>query len=137
MADKKTGVGLRGQVAGVSAICTVSAGHSGLTYYGYEVGDLVEHCEFEEVAYLLFNGELPTRVQLDAYKAKLNSLRNLPDVLKEVLERIPASAHPMDVMRTGTSVLGNLETEQDFSEQLNTADRLLATLPGLASTTDC
>jgi len=131
LADKKTGAGLRGQVAGVSAICTVSAGHSGLNYYGYEVGDLAEHCEFEEVAYLLFNGELPTRVQLDAYKAKLNSLRNLPDVLKEVLERIPASAHPMDVMRTGTSVLGNLETEQDFSEQLNTADRLLATLPGM------
>ena len=131
MADKKTGVGLRGQVAGVSAICTVSAGHSGLTYYGYEVGDLVEHCEFEEVAYLLFNGELPTRVQLDAYKANLNSLRNIPDVLKEVLERIPASAHPMDVMRTGTSVLGNLETEQDFSKQKKMADRLLATLPGM------
>ena len=132
MADKKPGgAGLRGQVAGRSAICTVAMGHSGLTYYGYEVGDLAEHCEFEEVAYLLFNGELPTQAQLDDYKARLKGLRGLPDALKEVLERIPASAHPMDVMRTGTSFLGNIETEQDFSAQQAAADRLVAALPSI------
>ena len=132
MAEKKAGgAGLRGQVAGKSAICTVAMGHSGLTYYGYEVDDLAKHCEFEEVAYLLFNGELPTQRQLDEYKARLKSLRDLPQSLKEVLERIPASAHPMDVMRTGVSFLGNLETEEDFAEQQDKADRLVATLPGM------
>ncbi len=132
MADKKAGgAGLRGQVAGKSAICTVAMGHSGLTYFGYEVDDLAENCEFEEVAYLLFNGELPTQSQLDAYKDKLGSLRGLPEPLKEVLERIPATAHPMDVMRTGVSFLGNLETETDFSQQKDKADRLVATLPGM------
>ncbi len=129
---KLEGAGLRGQVAGKSAICTVAAlGHEGLTYYGYDVEDLAEHCEFEEVAYLLFHGELPDVAELTAYKAKLASLRELPDVLKEVLERIPASAHPMDVMRTGVSMLGNLETETDFSQQQDLADRLIATLPGI------
>ncbi len=132
MADKKSaGAGLRGQVAGQSAICTVAMGHSGLTYFGYEVDDLARNCVFEEVAYLLFNGELPNASQLADYKAKLNGLRGLPDALKEVLERIPASAHPMDVMRTGVSFLGNLETEQDFSQQRDAADRLIATLPGM------
>lgn len=132
MVDKKpSGAGLRGQVAGKTAICTVAMGHSGLTYYGYEVDDLANHCEFEEVAYLLFNGELPNQSELDTYKTKLRSLRDLPKALKEVLERIPASAHPMDVMRTGVSFLGNLETEKDFSEQQDAADRLVATLPGI------
>jgi len=132
MADKKTGgAGLRGQIAGRSAICTVAIGHSGLTYFGYEISDLAEHCEFEEVAYLLFNGELPTRAQLAEYKARLKSLRALPEPLREVLERIPASAHPMDVMRTGVSFLGNLETEQDFARQQAAADRLIAVLPGI------
>lgn len=132
MAEKKAGgAGLRGQIAGTSAICTVAMGHSGLTYFGYAVDDLAENCEFEEVAYLLFNGELPTQTQLDQYKARLKSLRDLPDTLKEVLERIPATAHPMDVMRTGVSFLGNLETETDFSQQKEAADRLVATLPGM------
>lgn len=132
MADKKSGgAGLHGQIAGKSAICTVAMGHSGLTYYGYEVGDLAENCEFEEVAYLLFNGDLPNRPQLATYKKKLAGLRELPDTLKEVLERIPATAHPMDVMRTGVSFLGNLETENDFSEQKDAADRLIAILPGI------
>ncbi len=132
MVDKKAGgAGLRGQIAGKSAICTVAMGHSGLTYFGYEVDDLADNCEFEEVAYLLFNGELPTQSELDAYKTKLASLRDLPQALKEVLERIPASAHPMDVMRTGVSFLGNLETETDFSQQKDKADRLIATLPGM------
>ncbi len=132
MADKKPGgAGLRGQVAGNSAICTVAMGHSGLTYYGYEVDDLAENCEFEEVAYLLFNGDLPNRSNLANYKKKLAGLRELPDTLKEVLERIPATAHPMDVMRTGVSYLGNLEIENDFSEQKDAADRLIAILPSI------
>ena len=76
-------------------------GHSGLTYFGYEVDDLAEHCEFEEVAYLLFNGELPNAQQLALYKRQLAGLRELPDALKLVLEQIPKEAHPMDVMRTG------------------------------------
>lgn len=132
MTDKKQGgAGLRGQVAGRSAICTVAMGHSGLTYYGYEVDDLARNCEFEEVAYLLFNGELPTAAELSAYKAKLAGLRDLPSALKEVLERVPASAHPMDVMRSGVSILGNLETENDFSQQEEAANRLLAALPAI------
>ena len=131
MAEKKGGAGLRGQIAGKSAICTVAMGHSGLTYYGYEVDDLADNCTFEEVAYLLFNGELPNQAQLTAYQQKLAGLRDLPQPLKEVLERIPASAHPMDVMRTGVSFLGNLETETDFNGQNDAADRLIATLPGI------
>ena len=132
MADKKLGgAGLRGQVAGKSAICTVAHGHSGLTYYGYEVDDLAENCDFEEVAYLLFNGELPTGTQLAQYKARLKSMMDLPNELKTVLEHIPKEAHPMDVLRTGVSMLGNLETEADFSEQQDKADRLIATLPGI------
>ncbi len=133
MVDKKPGgAGLRGQVAGKSAICTVAMGHSGLTYFGYEVDDLADNCTFEEVAYLLFNGELPTSSELSAYKTRLENLRDLPQALREVLERIPASAHPMDVMRTGVSMLGNLETEQsDFGDQRDIADRLIATLPGM------
>lgn len=133
MAEKKPGgAGLRGQVAGKSAICTVAMGHSGLTYYGYEVDDLADNCTFEEVAYLLFNGELPNTKELAAYKTRLDGMRELPQALREVLERIPASAHPMDVMRTGVSMIGNLETEQtDFSDQREVADRLIATLPGM------
>ena len=132
MVDKKAGgAGLRGQIAGKSAICTVAMGHSGLTYYGYEVDDLADNCDFEEVAYLLFNGELPNNAQLAAYREALAALRALPQPLKEVLERIPADAHPMDVMRTGVSFLGNLETELDFSGQQAAADRLIATLPGI------
>lgn len=133
MVQKKLeGAGLRGQVAGKTAICTVAAlGHHGLTYYGYEVEDLAEHCEFEEVAYLLLNGELPSRTQLDHYKTKLASQRDLPQALKEVLERIPASAHPMDVLRTGVSMLGNLETEESFNKQHDHADRVLAALPSI------
>jgi 2-methylcitrate synthase len=129
--NQAAAAGLRGQVAGKSGICTVAMGHSGLTYYGYEVGDLAEHCQFEEVAYLLLNGELPNPSQLDAYKAELKSLRELPQALKEVLERIPASAHPMDVMRSGVSFLGNLETESGFGKQREEANRLIATLPGM------
>ncbi|MEY1661999.1 bifunctional 2-methylcitrate synthase/citrate synthase [Isoalcanivorax beigongshangi] len=133
MAEGKqlTGAGLRGQVAGKTALSTVGKSGSGLTYRGYDVQDLAENCQFEEVAHLILKGALPTQAELDAYKAKLKSLRGLPQPLKEVLERIPASAHPMDVMRTGCSMLGNLETEQDFSEQEDAADRLLAAFPSI------
>ncbi|WP_284879930.1 bifunctional 2-methylcitrate synthase/citrate synthase [Acinetobacter variabilis] len=133
MAEGKvlTGAGLRGQVAGKTALSTVGKSGAGLTYRGYDVQDLAENCQFEEVAYLIFFGELPTSEQLAAYKAKLNSLRVLPQALKEVLERIPADSHPMDVMRTGVSMLGNLETEQSFDQQQDVADRILATLPAI------
>ena len=133
MAEGKvlTGAGLRGQVAGKTALSTVGKSGAGLTYRGYDVQDLAENCQFEEVAYLIFFGELPTEQELHAYKAKLKSLRVLPQALKEVLERIPADSHPMDVMRTGVSMLGNLETEQSFLEQQDVADRILATLPAI------
>ena len=133
MAEGKvlTGAGLRGQVAGKTALSTVGKSGTGLTYRGYDVQDLAENCQFEEVAYLIFFGELPTAQQLADYKAKLKSLRSLPQALKEVLERIPAESHPMDVMRTGVSMLGNLETEKSFSEQQDVADRILATLPAI------
>ncbi|MGB8696005.1 MULTISPECIES: bifunctional 2-methylcitrate synthase/citrate synthase [Acinetobacter] len=133
MAEGKvlTGAGLRGQVAGKTALSTVGKSGAGLTYRGYDVQDLAENCQFEEVAYLIFFGELPTAEQLAAYKAKLKSLRALPPALKEVLERIPADSHPMDVMRTGVSMLGNLETEKSFDEQQDIADRILATLPAI------
>ena len=133
MAEGKvlSGAGLRGQVAGKTALSTVGKSGAGLTYRGYDVQDLAENCQFEEVAYLIFFGELPTVEELKAYKAKLKSLRSLPAALKEVLERIPADSHPMDVMRTGVSMLGNLETEKSFDEQQDVADRILATLPAI------
>lgn len=132
--QKDPGAGLRGQVAGKTSICTVAAhGHSGLTYYGYDVQDLAENCIFEEVAFLLLNGELPSQSDLDRFQQQLAADRELPGILREVLERIPATAHPMDVMRTGVSVLGNLETEEDFSGQMKHAIHLLATLPGIVT----
>ncbi len=133
MAEAKvlSGAGLRGQVAGKTALCTVGKEGAGLTYRGYDVRDLAEHCEFEEVAYLIFFGELPTKAQLAAYKAKLKTLRGLPQALKTVLENIPKESHPMDVMRTGASMLGNLETEMSFAEQQDATDRLLAVFPSI------
>ncbi|MBQ0799482.1 MAG: 2-methylcitrate synthase [Porticoccaceae bacterium] len=131
MAKVLSGAGLRGQVAGKTALSTVGKDGSGLTYRGYDVKDLAEVCVFEEVAYLILKGALPNQSELDAYKTKLKGLRGLPQALKDVLERIPASAHPMDVMRTGCSFLGNLETETDFSQQDDMADRLLATFPSM------
>jgi 2-methylcitrate synthase len=132
MTDKKlTGAGLRGQSAGETKLCTVGQSGSGLTYCGYDIADLTEHTTFEEAAYLLFNGELPTFDQLESYKAELHALRDLPQALKEVLQRIPADAHPMDVMRTGCSFLGNLEPEADFSVQNKAANRLLAAFPAI------
>lgn len=132
MAEKKlSGAGLRGQSAGETALCTVGKSGSGLTYRGYDVKDLAENVEFEEVAYLLLKGKLPNQAELDAYRAKLKKLRGLPDALKTVLENIPKDAHPMDVMRTGCSMLGNLETENSFAEQEDATDRLLAAFPSI------
>lgn len=132
MSDKKlSGAGLRGQSAGETALCTVGKSGSGLTYCGYDVSDLADNATFEEVAYLLFNGELPNEGQLAAYKTQLMQMRDLPDSLKKVLQLIPADAHPMDVMRTGASFLGNLEPETDFSQQQMASNRLLAAFPAI------
>src|SRR5690554_3508736 len=103
MTDKKPGAGLRGQSAGQTEICTVGATGNSLRYRGYAVDELAEKASFNEVAYLILKGHLPNREELDAYTARLKTLRGLPDALREVLERIPASAHPMDVLRTGCS----------------------------------
>ncbi|MEK6215271.1 MAG: 2-methylcitrate synthase [Vibrio fluvialis] len=125
------GAGLRGQSAGSTALCTVGKTGTGLTYRGYDITDLANIAQFEEVAHLLLVGHLPTQAELDQYKTRLIGLRGLPQPLKEVLERIPADAHPMDVMRTGCSMLGNLETEQDFSQQLAATERMLALFPAI------
>jgi len=126
-----SGAGLRGQSAGETELCTVGLTGTGLTYRGYDISDLAAGATFEEVAHLILYGELPNQAELDAYKAKLKGLRGLPQALREVLERIPADTHPMDVMRTGCSMLGNLEPEGDFSNQSDVADRLLACLPSM------
>ncbi|PKL97178.1 MAG: 2-methylcitrate synthase, partial [Gammaproteobacteria bacterium HGW-Gammaproteobacteria-9] len=133
MAEAKvlSGAGLRGQIAGQTALCTVGKTGAGLTYRGYDVRDLAAECDFEEVAYLLFYGELPTAQQLADYKNRLKTMRDLPQALKEVLERIPANAHPMDVMRTGSSVLGTLEPEVSFEQQRDVAERLMAAFPAI------
>ncbi len=132
MAEKKIGgAGLRGQIAGQTELCTVGVSGTGLTYRGYDIAELADKAEFLEVAYLILYGELPTREQLEAYRAKIKSLRGLPEELKAALEMIPADAHPMDVMRTGCSFLGNLEPEKDFSQQHDVADRLLAVFPSI------
>lgn len=128
--NKKTG-GLAGVTAGKTELCTVGQEGAGLTYRGYDIYDLADNATFEEVAYLLLHKKLPTRVELDAYIEKLKSLRGLPAELKQLLEMIPASAHPMDVQRTGVSFLGNIEPENGFDNQLDTADRLLACLPSM------
>ncbi len=126
---KKKGVALAGVAAGTTAICTV--GHTGndLHYRGYDIIELAKHATFEEVAHLLIHGELPTQSQLTAYHQKLKKLRGLPDALKKVLEQIPANAHPMDVMRTGCSMLGTLEpesTDRSIEAAKDLGDRLIA-----------
>ena len=132
MGEKKLdGAGLRGQVAGKTALSTVGKEGKGLTYRGYAIEELAEKATFEEVAYMLLYGNLPNQSEYDSYSAKLKSFRALPTELKEVLERIPATAHPMDVMRTGCSMLGNLEPEGDFSNQNETADRILASFASI------
>ena len=133
MSERKaaTGPGLRGVSAGETAIATCGKDGFGLTYRGYDIADLADHTTFEEVAHLLLYGELPTAAELRHYMQRLWRMRALPADLRNVLERLPADAHPMDVMRTGCSMLGALEPERDFSTQSNVADRLLAILPGI------
>lgn len=129
-AEMKT-AGLRGTVAGTTSICTVGAGGDALHYRGYSVEDLAEKSVFEEVAYLLLYGKLPNAEELGKYQQRLQRMRLLPPALREVLERIPAAAHPMDVLRTGCSMLGTLEPEGSFARQDEVADRLLAALPSM------
>jgi len=129
-ANKKTG-GLAGVIAGQTALCTVGKEGAGLTYRGYDIYDLADNAGFEEVAFLLLYGHLPNRDELDGYIAKLKSLRGLPAEVKQVLEIIPANAHPMDVLRSGVSILGNVEAEGDFANQQQVADRLLACIPSM------
>jgi 2-methylcitrate synthase len=128
--DNKAG-GLAGVAAGETAICTVGKEGAGLTYRGYDIYDLAEHARFEEVAYLLHYGRLPTRAEYDGYTRRLRDRRALPEALRAMLETIPGDTHPMDVLRTGCSLLGNLEPEGDFSHQLEVADRLLAAFPSI------
>src|ERR1700739_130482 len=109
----KKSVALSGTPAGNTALCTV--GHSGndLHYRGYDIQDLAAHCEFEEIAYLLVHGKLPTAPELAAYKPRLRRQRGLPGEVKQALELLPAKTHPMDVLRTGVSVLGCLKAENN------------------------
>jgi 2-methylcitrate synthase len=132
MAHKKlSGAGLRGQSAGSTALCTVGKTGTGLSYRGYDITELAAKAQFEEVAHLLLKGHLPSQGELDAYISKLVALRSLPEALKAVLEQIPADAHPMDVIRTGCSMLGNLEMEQSFADQQTVTDRMLALFPAI------
>ena len=123
--------GLRGQVAGETELCTVGQSGTGLTYRGYEITDLAENAEFEEIAFLLLKGHLPNLQELNNYKSKLKKLRNLPEEVKKILEQIPSNSHPMDVMRTGCSILGCIETEANFSQEDDKIDRMLALFPSI------
>jgi 2-methylcitrate synthase len=123
--------GLRGVNAGRTAICSCGVEGMGLNYRGYDIRELAAHASFEEVAYLLVHGILPSARELSEYRRKLRAADRLPRALTEVLERIPANAHPMDVMRTGCSMLGTLEPETRFEQQQDIADRLLAVFPGI------
>ncbi|MCC7200461.1 MAG: 2-methylcitrate synthase [Gammaproteobacteria bacterium] len=125
----KKSVALSGVPAGNTALCTVGRSGNDLHYRGYDILDIAETCEFEEVAYLLIHGKLPNRAELAGYKAKLRSLRGLPESVQAVLEELPAAAHPMDVMRTGASVLGCTLPEKDdhnIAGARDIADRLVA-----------
>ncbi len=127
----KKSVALSGVTAGNTALCTVGRSGNDLHYRGYDILDIAEVCEFEEIAHLLVHGKLPTGAELKAYKARLKAMRGLPASVKEALERLPAGAHPMDVMRTGVSALGCILPEKDdhsLPGARDIADRLLASL---------
>jgi 2-methylcitrate synthase len=123
--------GLADIVAGQTTVATVGKEGVGLTYRGYSIEDLGEHATFEEVAYLMLHGELPTGNELDSFVAMLIKQRSLPEEMKPLLEGIPGDAHPMDVLRTGCSALGCIEPERSFDGQIDLACRLLAVLPGI------
>ncbi len=130
----KKSVALSGVPAGSTALCSVGRTGNDLHYRGYDIGDLAQHCVFEEVAYLLIHGHLPTFAELNTYKSKLKSLRSIPAPLKKVLEQLPKETHPMDVLRTGVSMLGTLEPESllhDHGAARDIADRLIAIQPGI------
>ena len=127
----KKSVALSGVEAGNTALCTVGRTGNDLAYRGYDILDLADTCEFEEVAYLLVHGKLPTQAELTGYKAKLKALRGIPASVKSVLEALPASSHPMDIMRTGVSALGCSLPEKDDHNApgaRDIADRLMASL---------
>ena len=127
----KKSVALSGVAAGNTALCTVGRTGNDLAYRGYDILDLAETCEFEEIAYLLVHGKLPTLAELNGYKAKLKALRGIPANVMQVLESLPASSHPMDVMRTAVSALGcNLPEKDDHGAPgaRDIADRLMASL---------
>ena len=123
--------GLAGVVAGNTALSSVGKEGHGLTYRGYAIEDLAEQACFEEVAWLLLRGELPNADELDRYRAELKSLRGLPGAMKKILEHLPATAHPMDLLRTACSALGTLEPETDSYQGLDIADRLIAVQPSM------
>jgi len=125
----KKSVALSGVTAGNTALCTVGRSGNDLHYRGYDILDVAVKCDFEEIAHLLIHGKLPNRAELKAYKVKLKALRGLPETVRQVLEQLPASAHPMDVMRTGASALGCALPEKDDHNAAGArdiADRLLA-----------
>lgn len=127
----KKSVALSGVAAGNTALCTVGRSGNDLHYRGYDILDLAAHCEFEEVAHLLVHGTLPNATALAAYKQKLRSLRGLPQVVKQVLEQLPAASHPMDVLRTAVSTLGCVLPEKEsmpLAGARDIADKLLASL---------
>jgi len=127
----KKSVALSGIVAGNTALCTVGRTGNDLHYRGYDILDVAETCEFEEIAYLLVHGQLPTAAELTAYKTKLKSLRGLPAAVRQALELLPAAAHPMDVMRSGVSALGCVLPEahdHNLPGARDIADRLMASL---------
>jgi 2-methylcitrate synthase len=125
----KKSVALSGTAAGNTAVCTVGRTGNDLHYRGYDILEFAEQAEFEEIAHLLIHGHLPTESELDSYKRKLKSMRGLPQAVKQTLEAIPASAHPMDVMRTACSVMGSCIPEKDShpaAEARYIIDRLMA-----------
>src|SRR5687767_4029479 len=127
----KKSVALSGVTAGNTALCTVGRTGNDLHYRGYDILDIAETCEFEEIAHLLVHGKLPTVAELKVYKARLKSLRGLPANVKATLECLPAASHPMDVMRTGVSALGCVLPEKDDHNTpgaRDIADRLMASL---------
>lgn len=131
MTTAKSTAGLAGVVAGETAICTVGQSGVGLTYRGYDIADLAANATFEEVAHLLIYGHLPNQKELARYMRQMKKLRDLPAAVKAVLEQIPASVNPMDVLRTGCSMLGALEAENRFHTPQQAADRLIATFPAM------
>jgi 2-methylcitrate synthase len=131
MSEAKKKIALSGVVAGETAICTVGSEGKGLHYRGYSIEELAAHATYEETAWLVLHGELPTRAQLDAFEQRLAAQRGLPVPLRQALELVPRDAHPMDVLRTACSVLGTIEPEGDARDGMAVAERLTATFPGM------